>query len=74
MVKDSLGDRSNWRTSDDLSMLFEGTYDTAFYRMVRDSLHDEVRLDRVDDCRWARLGHEAHAHRTSNPVLLATGS
>jgi anaerobic magnesium-protoporphyrin IX monomethyl ester cyclase len=74
LVKAGLGERRNWRDSDDLAMLFEGTYGTAFYRLVRDHLHDEVRNGHRDDCRWARLGHEEAAHRSINPVLLATGS
>jgi anaerobic magnesium-protoporphyrin IX monomethyl ester cyclase len=74
LVKAGLGERRNWRDSDDLAMLFEGTYSSLFYRLVRDQLHDEVRNGRRDDCSWARLGHEEFAHRSSNPILLATGS
>jgi anaerobic magnesium-protoporphyrin IX monomethyl ester cyclase len=74
LVKTQLGERHNWEDSNDLAMLFEGTYDTQFYRLVRDVLHDEVRERRHDDCRWARLGHQGHRHRSANPVLLATGS
>jgi anaerobic magnesium-protoporphyrin IX monomethyl ester cyclase len=74
LVRAELGERHNWEDSDDLAMLFQGTFDTAFYRAVRDALHDEVRAGQQDDCRWARLGHDAARHRSANPVLLATGS
>jgi len=74
LVKPGLGERRNWRDSDDLAMLFEGTYSTGFYRLVRDHLHDEVRNGRRDDRRWARIGREEGAHRSANPFLLATGS
>jgi radical SAM superfamily enzyme YgiQ (UPF0313 family) len=74
LVGVQMGKRHNWKDSDELAMLFEGTYDTNFYRAVRDVLHDEVRTGRHDDCRWARLGHEGASHRSDNPVLLATGS
>jgi anaerobic magnesium-protoporphyrin IX monomethyl ester cyclase len=74
LVKAQLGERHNWEESDDLAMLFQGAFDTQFYRAVRDALHDEIRHGRHDDCRWARLGHDAIAHRSANPVLLATGS
>jgi anaerobic magnesium-protoporphyrin IX monomethyl ester cyclase len=74
LVRASLKERRNWRDSDDLAMLFEGTYSTQFYRMVRDHLHDEARTGHTDDCRWGRLGHESFKHRSANPVLLATGS
>ena len=41
-VKGQLGPRSNWRDSDDLAMMFKGTYEGSFYRHVRDLLHAEV--------------------------------
>jgi anaerobic magnesium-protoporphyrin IX monomethyl ester cyclase len=74
LVKIEMGERHNWQDTDDLAMLFEGTYDTKFYRAVRDVLHDEVNTGQHDDCRWARLSHEGAKHRSVNPVLLATGS
>jgi len=74
LVRAELGERHNWEDTDDLAMLFQGTFDTSFYRSLRDALHDEVRLGQPDDCRWARLLHEAARHQSTNPVLLATGS
>jgi anaerobic magnesium-protoporphyrin IX monomethyl ester cyclase len=74
LVKTELGTRRNWQDSDDLAMLFEGTYSSAFYRLVRDALHDEVRANQCNDVRWAQLGHEGRKRRCDNPVLLATGS
>jgi len=41
-VKTQLSARTNWRDSDDLAMLFEGTYTGPFYRRVRDLLHAEA--------------------------------
>ncbi len=41
-VKAQLSARTNWRDSDDLAMLFEGTYTGPFYREVRDLLHAEA--------------------------------
>jgi anaerobic magnesium-protoporphyrin IX monomethyl ester cyclase len=72
LVKAELGERTNWEDSDDLAMLFEGTYKTEFYRMVRDLLHDEVRMRRPDDLRWMQLAKEQANHRTSDPVKLAS--
>jgi len=74
LVQTQLGKRRNWRDSDDLAMLFEGTFDTEFYRMVRDVLHDEVRTGQRNDRRWVQLGREGFMRRSDNPVLLATGS
>lgn len=72
LVKAELGERQNWEDSDDLAMLFEGTYNTGFYRMVRDLLHDEVRTRHYDDRRWMNLAREEACHRTSDPVKLAS--
>jgi anaerobic magnesium-protoporphyrin IX monomethyl ester cyclase len=41
-VKAQLGVQTNWSDSDDLAMMFRGTYESAFYRRVRDLLHEEV--------------------------------
>jgi anaerobic magnesium-protoporphyrin IX monomethyl ester cyclase len=72
LVSADLGERTNWEDSDDLAMLFEGTYDTEFYRMVRDLLHDEVRTRRADESRWAHLAREEAGHRTRDPVRIAS--
>lgn len=72
LVKTELGERRNWEDSDDLAMLFEGTYNTGFYRAVRDLLHDEVRSHMPDEFRWMHLAHEEASHRTSHPVKLAS--
>jgi anaerobic magnesium-protoporphyrin IX monomethyl ester cyclase len=74
LVQRELGERRHWEDSDDLAMLFQGTYDTWLYRALRDALHDEVREKHLDDCRWARLAQDAARHRSAHPVLLATGS
>ena len=42
LVKGQLGDKRHWQDSNDLDMMFFGTYRTEFYRMVRDLLHDHV--------------------------------
>ena len=41
-VRGQLGDKTHWNDSDELAMLFEGTYTGPFYRRVRDLLHDEA--------------------------------
>ena len=51
-------------------MLFQGTYTTAFYRAVRDLLHDEATgvpsADRrALDLRWTELELEEPAARSS---------
>ena len=41
-VRAELGAKTNWVDSDDLSMMFKGTYTNEFYRALRDALHAEV--------------------------------
>lgn len=66
-VAAQLGARRNWRDTDDLAMLFRGTYDSAFYRMIRDALHAAATLRAVDEKLWDDLGQRAAAHRTPEP-------
>jgi anaerobic magnesium-protoporphyrin IX monomethyl ester cyclase len=42
MVRDQLGAKRNWADSDDLCIMFKGTYTDQFYRSVRDALRAEV--------------------------------
>jgi anaerobic magnesium-protoporphyrin IX monomethyl ester cyclase len=44
LVKAQLGPKTHWQDSDDLAMMFQGTYKSEFYRAVRDLLHDQVSL------------------------------
>jgi anaerobic magnesium-protoporphyrin IX monomethyl ester cyclase len=42
LVKKQLGEKTNWLESNDLDMMFAGTYRSEFYRAVRDLLHEQV--------------------------------
>jgi anaerobic magnesium-protoporphyrin IX monomethyl ester cyclase len=44
LVKAQLGGKTHWRESDDLEMMFHGTYTSDFYRSVRNLMHDQVTL------------------------------
>jgi anaerobic magnesium-protoporphyrin IX monomethyl ester cyclase len=70
-VQAQLGLRHNWEHTDDLAMLFHGTYTTSFYRRVRDVLHDEVRTGVPDDERWTTLAADEASHRSSEAYLVA---
>ena len=70
-VKEQLGARRNWEDTNELAMLFQGTYTTAFYRQIRDQLHEEVRLRAPDDARWALNAAAADIHRSEMPSLVA---
>jgi anaerobic magnesium-protoporphyrin IX monomethyl ester cyclase len=51
-VAEELGEKVNWRDSDDVSMMFRGAYSTEFYRELADALHAEVRGGRAE---WDRV-------------------
>jgi anaerobic magnesium-protoporphyrin IX monomethyl ester cyclase len=44
LVKAQLRAKTHWQESNDLDMMFQGTYTSDFYRAVRDLLHDQVSL------------------------------
>jgi anaerobic magnesium-protoporphyrin IX monomethyl ester cyclase len=73
-VRAQLGRQRNWKDTGDLAMLFQGTFDTALYRRVRDILHDEVESGLVDDCAWFDLEQRVHLHRSPEPISLAVGT
>lgn len=72
-VEQQLGSERHWRTSEDLAMLFRGTYSTEFYRAVRDLLHDEASAgpgaDRTGlDVRWGELQDREAESRSAAPT------
>jgi anaerobic magnesium-protoporphyrin IX monomethyl ester cyclase len=73
-VRAQLGRQRNWKDTGDLAMLFQGTFDTAFYRKVRDMLHREVETGITDHAAWAQLEDTIHAHRSPSPFRIAAGS
>jgi anaerobic magnesium-protoporphyrin IX monomethyl ester cyclase len=46
-VKRQLGHKTHWNESNDLEMMFHGTYVSDFYRTVRDLLHERVTAEKV---------------------------
>jgi anaerobic magnesium-protoporphyrin IX monomethyl ester cyclase len=47
LVKAQLGGKTHWQESNDLEMMFQGTYTSDFYRAIRNLLHDQI------DCQTA---------------------
>jgi radical SAM superfamily enzyme YgiQ (UPF0313 family) len=45
LVEAQLGSKTHWQASDDLEMMFHGTYTSEFYRAIRDLLHQRVSLE-----------------------------
>lgn len=64
IVREQLQTKTHWQESDDLEMMFEGTYSSDFYRAVRDLLHSQVSIEnrntpqRQDDYQRARRSLE----------------
>jgi anaerobic magnesium-protoporphyrin IX monomethyl ester cyclase len=48
LVKAQLRAKTHWQESNDLDMMFQGTYTSDFYRVVRNLLHDQISLQTAD--------------------------
>jgi anaerobic magnesium-protoporphyrin IX monomethyl ester cyclase len=72
-VRAQLGRQRNWKDTGDLAMLFQGTFDTALYRDVRDILHEEAENGLANNEAWDELEDRVHLHRSPEPVSLAVG-
>jgi anaerobic magnesium-protoporphyrin IX monomethyl ester cyclase len=88
LVKEQLRGKTHWQESDDLDMMFQGTYNSEFYRAVRNLLHDQVTLDqrstrrdsreyvqgrRQLDSRWNELISHEHRYRSDAGPAAAIG-
>jgi anaerobic magnesium-protoporphyrin IX monomethyl ester cyclase len=72
-VKQQLGNKTHWEESNDLEMMFHGTYKSDFYRAVRDLLHDEV-AGRADTARrWEALLSRQGDYRNGRAPRLGVG-
>jgi len=73
LVKAQLGHKTHWRESNDLEMMFEGTYTSDFYRTVRNLLHDQVSLQKEPhratsalEQKWRELLAREPQYRSAN--------
>ncbi len=84
MVQAELGEKTHWQDSNDLAMMFEGTYRTPFYRELRLLVHRDLdlcrrqrggeaglaaELARLDDA-WRHLSHLEGSSRSALPTAL----
>jgi anaerobic magnesium-protoporphyrin IX monomethyl ester cyclase len=60
-VKEQLGAKKNWSDSEDLCVMFKGTYTDKLYRSVRDALHAEVES-------WRTGPHQSDLARQSREL------
>jgi anaerobic magnesium-protoporphyrin IX monomethyl ester cyclase len=75
-VQAQLGTKTNWSDSEDLSMMFQGTYTGEFYRALHDALHAEVdswngRAEESDKHElWDMVAQLERTSHTPNPTKL----
>jgi anaerobic magnesium-protoporphyrin IX monomethyl ester cyclase len=72
-VKQQLGSKTHWDESNDLEMMFHGTYRSDFYRAVRNLLHDEVASRGTTRQRWHELLRREADYRNDRAPLLGVG-
>jgi anaerobic magnesium-protoporphyrin IX monomethyl ester cyclase len=83
LVKAQLRGKTHWQESNDLEMMFQGTYTSDFYRAVRNLMHDQIRPQSTDsagadgeaqsalDRRWQELVADELKYRSSNEQSAA---
>jgi anaerobic magnesium-protoporphyrin IX monomethyl ester cyclase len=76
LVKAEMRGKTRWTESNDLEMMFQGTYTSDFYRTVRNLLHDEVSLHSaaeplVLENRWRELLSREMQYRTRVDTVAA---
>ena len=80
-VRAQLGAKTHWDDSADLAMMFEGSFNTEFYRAFRDLLHAQVDMGKQAPAtageqqalqqRWQRLIDSEQRNRTGTAGLHA---
>ena len=88
LVKQRMRGKTHWQESDDLDMMFQGTYNSDFYRAIRTMLHDQVTLEqptatresgayvrarRLLDLRWTELLSRELQYRSPVSAAAAAG-
>jgi anaerobic magnesium-protoporphyrin IX monomethyl ester cyclase len=85
LVKAQMRAKTHWQESNDLDMMFQGTYTSDFYRAVRNLLHDQVSMQTADlplppeheraadaiERRWQELMRNELKYRSSSQTSAA---
>ena len=64
-VQEQLGEKQNWQDSQDLAMLYQGPFATAFYRKLHSMIHKEFRARKA----WNTLKSPRDVSRLSYNLL-----
>jgi anaerobic magnesium-protoporphyrin IX monomethyl ester cyclase len=88
LVRSQMREKTHWQESNDLDMMFQGTYTSAFYRAVRNLLHEQIAVQTADvaseppelaraglalDRRWQELLADEIRYRSPIHKSVATG-
>jgi anaerobic magnesium-protoporphyrin IX monomethyl ester cyclase len=88
LVKAQLGGKTHWQESNDLEMMFQGTYSSDFYRAIRNLLHDQITHQTADGAedsgeharvrialgqRWQELMSQELQYRSPSRQAAAAG-
>ena len=88
LVKEQMRGKTHWQESNDLEMMFQGTYTSDFYRAVRNLMHDQITLQTLDmavggdehiaakrslDQRWRELLNREFQYRSPVGSTAAAG-
>lgn len=74
LVRPQLQTKTHWQQSNDLDMMFHGTYNTQFYHAVRDLLHAQIDAQRNPAAsgllqrRWRMLLASEEQHRNAPAI------
>ena len=81
MVQAELGEQTHWQDSNDLAMMFQGTYQTPFYRRLRELVHRDLEVRRAGPARmtselagleadWRHLARLERSSRSALPTAV----
>jgi anaerobic magnesium-protoporphyrin IX monomethyl ester cyclase len=65
-IRLQLGAKQNWIDSQDLDMMYQGPFTTAFYRKLHVVIHKEYRMRKT----WAELNSVLRSHAKIRPHLI----
>jgi len=86
LVREQLGQKTNWTDSGDLAMIFQGTYGSPFYRHLHRLLHRELELRQalatgntaglanelaLLTADWLKLGQFEATERSATPTVIS---
>ena len=58
MVHEQMKEKTNWKDSDDLDLMFSGSFERSFYKLLHRFVHTEYRISGIiKGGRWKKLPH-----------------